>query len=111
VSDEYVYITATDPAGRKDQAVFRLQIGGIDGGSDIGDPHIHTTDGKSYDFQAAGEFTLLRDRDGMEIQTRQNARADAASGHRPQHWSDRMREPEHRRCSPRGFAPNLLPAR
>ena len=71
VSDEYVYITAADAAGRKDQAVFRLQIGGTDGGSDIGDPHIHTVDGKSYDFQAAGEFTLLRDRDGMEIQTRQ----------------------------------------
>jgi hypothetical protein len=28
-------------------------------------------DGKSYDFQAAGEFTLLRDREGMEIQVRQ----------------------------------------
>lgn len=28
-------------------------------------------DGKFYDFQAVGEFTLLRDRDGLEIQTRQ----------------------------------------
>ena len=70
-SVEYVYIKATDTAGRLDQAVFRLQIGGADAGSDIGDPHIRTVDGKSYDFQAAGEFTLLRDREGMEIQTRQ----------------------------------------
>lgn len=68
---EYVYITATDTDGRKDQAVFRLQIGGPDAGSDVGDPHIRTVDGKSYDFQAAGEFILLRDRDGMEIQVRQ----------------------------------------
>ena len=68
---EYVYITATDSAGRKDQAVFRLQVGGLDLGSDTGDPHIRTVDGKLYDFQSAGEFTLLRDRDGMEIQVRQ----------------------------------------
>jgi FtsP/CotA-like multicopper oxidase with cupredoxin domain len=68
---EYVYITATDSAGRQDQAVFRLKIGAPDDGSDNGDPHIHTVDGKRYDFQAVGEFTLLRDREGMEIQTRQ----------------------------------------
>lgn len=68
---EYVYITATDSAGRKDQAVFRLQVGGTDAGSDVGDPHIRTVDGTRYDFQAAGEFTLLRDREGMEIQVRQ----------------------------------------
>ena len=68
---EYVYITATDPGMRKDQAVFRLQVGGMDNGSDVGDPHIRTVDGTRYDFQAAGEFTLLRDREGMEIQIRQ----------------------------------------
>lgn len=67
----YVYITATDSLGRKGQAVFRLKIGAPDDGSDNGDPHIHTVDGKTYDFQAVGEFTLLRDTDGMEIQTRQ----------------------------------------
>ena len=67
----YVYITAEDADGRKDQAVFRLKIGGLDDGSDSGDPHIHTVDGTRYDFQAVGEFTLLRDREGMEIQTRQ----------------------------------------
>jgi len=67
----YVYITATDTSMRKDQAVFRLKIGGLDDGSDNGDPHIHTVDGKRYDFQAAGEFIMLRDTDGLEVQSRQ----------------------------------------
>jgi len=70
-SNEYVYITAEDTDGRKDQAVFRLQVGGADNASDQGDPHIRTVDGTRYDFQAVGEFTLLRDLEGMEIQTRQ----------------------------------------
>lgn len=36
-----------------------------------GDPHCRTEDGVLYDFQGAGEFTLIRDPDGLEIQTRQ----------------------------------------
>ena len=37
-----------------------------------GDPHLLTTNGYRYDFQAAGEFTLLKSRDGsVEIQGRQ----------------------------------------
>ena len=37
-----------------------------------GDPHLLTTNGFRYDFQAAGEFTLLRSPDGsLEIQARQ----------------------------------------
>lgn len=39
-------------------------------GADNGDPHIRTVSGENYDFQSAGEFTLLRDGD-MEIQVRQ----------------------------------------
>ena len=35
-----------------------------------GDPHLQTVDGTHYDFQSAGEFTLLRG-EGLEIQTRQ----------------------------------------
>ncbi len=44
----------------------------MDGGSlfSIGDPHLTTLDGIPYDFQAAGEFTLLRDID-FEVQVRQ----------------------------------------
>lgn len=68
----YVYIKATDSIGLEGQAVFRLKIGAPDDGADVGDPHIRTVDGKSYDFQAVGEFILLRDReDGLEIQARQ----------------------------------------
>jgi FtsP/CotA-like multicopper oxidase with cupredoxin domain len=70
-SVRYVYITGTDALGRKDQAVFRLKIGAPDDGADNGDPHISTVDGHYYDFQSAGEFTLLRDTEGLEIQVRQ----------------------------------------
>jgi hypothetical protein len=42
------------------------------GPSNRGDPHLITTDGTSYDFQAAGEFVALRNSaNGFELQTRQ----------------------------------------
>ncbi len=41
-------------------------------GADNGDPHIRTVSGEHYDFQSAGEFTLLLDGD-MEIQARQTS--------------------------------------
>jgi hypothetical protein len=40
-------------------------------GSTNADPHITTLDGIHYDFQSAGEFVILRDGSGLEIQTRQ----------------------------------------
>ncbi|MET1112879.1 MAG: S8 family serine peptidase [Allosphingosinicella sp.] len=45
---------------------------GDDGYTD-GDPHLRTVDGLNYDFQAAGEFVLLREDAGPEIQVRQAA--------------------------------------
>ncbi len=36
-----------------------------------GDPHITTADGIHYDFQGAGEYTVLRNASGLEIQARQ----------------------------------------
>lgn len=42
------------------------------GPSDRGDPHLTTTNGVNYDFQAAGELIALRNSDtGFELQTRQ----------------------------------------
>ena len=42
-----------------------------------GEPHLHTLDGYSYDFQGAGEFVLVRARtDDLEIQARQEAVTD-----------------------------------
>jgi hypothetical protein len=44
------------------------------GPSDRGDPHLTTTNGIDYDFQAAGEFTALRNSsNNFELQTRQTA--------------------------------------
>jgi hypothetical protein len=43
------------------------------GSADAGDPHITTTNGIHYDFQAAGEFTALKNSDSaFELQTRQS---------------------------------------
>ena len=42
-----------------------------------GDPHITTMDGKHYDFQGAGEFTLLKNVDaGFEVQSLDDAGFD-----------------------------------
>lgn len=82
----YVFVTISTASGRQDQTVFRLNIGAPDDGADNGDPHIHTVGGQRYDFQAVGEFIALRDREGMEVQTRQapvpsaNPITDAHSG-------------------------------
>jgi len=41
------------------------------GPDSTGEPHITTINGMHYDFQSVGEFVLLRNPEGMEIQTRQ----------------------------------------
>ena len=53
-------------------------------GSYSGDPHTRTVNGVPYDFQAVGEFTLLRDGQRMEVQVRQwpvAAAAPVTDGH------------------------------
>ena len=54
---------------------FRAWCGvpGTSGPSNRGDPHLTTTNGINYDFQAAGEFVSLRNSsNGFELQTRQS---------------------------------------
>jgi|GEM_PF-1141573 len=46
-------------------------------GNHIGDPHVKTVNGISYDFQGVGEFTLLKDGNRMEVQVRQTPVAAA----------------------------------
>jgi len=48
-----------------------LHWGSVNDGHDDGDPHLVTVEGIHYDFQPAGEFVLLRDGNGLQIQTRQ----------------------------------------
>ncbi len=45
----------------------------------VDDPHLTTVDGLHYDFQAAGEFVVLRGDNGMEIQARQSPVSTAAA--------------------------------
>ncbi|MFC3452688.1 VWD domain-containing protein [Amycolatopsis speibonae] len=46
----------------------------VGGGGSDGDPHLTTLDHHSYDFQAVGEFTVVRSTGGdLEIQSRQTA--------------------------------------
>jgi subtilisin family serine protease len=49
-----------------------LHWGSLNDGYDDGDPHLTTVEGIHYDFQSAGEFVLLRDGNGTEIQARQS---------------------------------------
>lgn len=49
-----------------------LHCGSLHDLQDDGDPHFVTVDGIKYDFQSAGEFTVLRDGNALEIQTRQS---------------------------------------
>ena len=75
-------VRATMPPGREgllatDSGVVDLRgwcnIAASAGPANRGDPHLSTTNGIHYDFQAAGEFTALRNSDtGFELQTRQS---------------------------------------
>jgi hypothetical protein len=52
-------------------AVMRAGNYSVSGPNVLGDPHITTLDGVHYDFQGAGEFVLLRNRQaGIEVQSR-----------------------------------------
>lgn len=62
-----------------------------------GDPHMQTVDGVSYDFQAAGEFTLLRTPDGsVELQARQEPAAGVEAGRVSNNTAIALRMGDHR---------------
>jgi hypothetical protein len=69
-------------------------------GSSNGDPHLTTIDGRAYDFQAAGEFVMLRSED-VEIQARQEPYQDST-------WS-RSIQPS--RLTPMEGKPRCMPIR
>ena len=77
-------------------------------GNHIGDPHVHTVNGTSYDFQAVGEFTLLRDGDEDGGPGSPDAGRDGESDHRLLQRADRMREHQHRGGGACGQTPHRL---
>lgn len=63
--------TADNPDGTSRYDAYTDRVtGGV--AAHEGDPHLTTVNGIHYDFQGAGEFVVLRDYDGLEIQTRQS---------------------------------------
>ena len=64
--------TSNNPEGTTNFDAYTDRVRG-GAAANEGDPHITTVDGVHYDFQSAGEFTVLRDAGGFEIQTRQTA--------------------------------------
>ena len=62
--------TADNPDGTTRFDIYSDRVNG-GAAAHEGDPHLTTVNGVHYDFQGAGEFTVLRDYGGLEIQTRQ----------------------------------------
>ena len=69
--------TGDNPNGTTRYDAYTDRADGLPAANE-GDPHMTTVDGVHYDFQSAGEFTVLRDGSGMEIQTRQTPVATAS---------------------------------
>ena len=62
--------TGDNPDGTTRYDAYTNQVTGGPAAHE-GDPHLTTVNGVHYDFQGAGEFIILRDYDGLNVQTRQ----------------------------------------
>src|SRR5262249_44844359 len=69
--------TADNPDGTSRYDAYTDRITGGSAAND-GDPHVPPVDGVHDDFQGAGEYVVLRDADGLQIQTRQAPVATAS---------------------------------
>ncbi len=60
MGDHQLTATAMDVAGNTAQVSFAVTRATNDPGSGLGDVHMRTFQGLSYDFQAVGRFTMVR---------------------------------------------------
>jgi hypothetical protein len=68
---DFSYTVSDGQGGVATQAIA-INITPVSNGGSMGDPHIYTFDGFHYDFQATGDFVLVRGLEsGLEVQVRQ----------------------------------------
>jgi len=62
--------TPVDLASHPESGADASVLGQGDVGTSYGDVHLHTPDGRHYNFQAVGEFIMSKSQDGFDVQLR-----------------------------------------